>query len=48
MWHELLRKPISVKVVNGRRYAHTPEFRKEERGYKRYEDANVFLAELLK
>ncbi len=39
MYHELLHKQLGVKVVNGRRYAHTPAFREAELAFKRYDDA---------
>ena len=32
-YHELLHRNIGVKTVNGRRYAHTPEFRHREDRY---------------
>jgi hypothetical protein len=46
MYHELLHKQLGVKVVNGRRYAHTPAFREAERTFKRYDDAQKVLARL--
>jgi hypothetical protein len=36
MYHEMLHKYLGVKIVNGRRYAHTTEFRKAERQYRDY------------
>lgn len=47
MYHELLHKKHGVKVVQGRRFAHTPEFRAEERLFAQFEDANRFLKELV-
>ncbi len=44
MYHELLHKSLGVKLVNGRRYAHTPEFREAERRFAQYEQAKAFLA----
>jgi len=46
MYHELLHKKLGAKLVNGRRYAHTPEFRAEERMYRKYEKAVDFLNKL--
>jgi hypothetical protein len=46
MYHELLHKHLGVTVVNGRRYAHTSEFREAERRFARYEDAKTFLEQL--
>lgn len=46
MYHELLHKQLGVKVVNGRRYAHTPAFREAERAFARYDDAQKALARL--
>jgi predicted metal-dependent hydrolase len=43
MYHELLHKVMGSKVVNGRRYAHTPAFREAERAFPRYEEAEAFL-----
>jgi hypothetical protein len=43
MYHELLHKVMGAKVVNGRRYAHTPAFREAERTFPRYEEAEAFL-----
>jgi hypothetical protein len=43
MYHELLHKLHGVRVVEGRRYAHTPAFRKDEGLFERYEEAESFL-----
>lgn len=43
MYHELLHKQLGVNVVNGRRYAHTPEFREAEKRFARYAEARAFL-----
>lgn len=43
MYHELLHKQLGVNVVNGRRNAHTPEFRAAERRFRRYVEARAFL-----
>ncbi|MBC8412416.1 hypothetical protein H8E50_01930 [bacterium] len=42
MYHELLHADIGVKVKNGRRAMHTPEFRRRERLYEFYEKANAW------
>lgn len=39
MYHELLHKRHGVKLVNGRRMAHTATFRKADQNFKGYEDA---------
>lgn len=46
MYHELLHKSLGVKLVNGRRYAHTAEFRDAERRFAQYDKAKVFLSKL--
>jgi hypothetical protein len=46
MHHELLHKQLGVKMVNGRRIAHTAEFRSKERRFKNYREAQAFLAKL--
>ena len=46
MYHELLHKHLGIDVVNGRRYAHTTEFRTKERAFRHYEQAQAFLAQL--
>ena len=46
MYHELLHKKLGVTVVNGRRYAHTSDFREAERRFARYEEAKAFLQQL--
>ncbi len=46
MYHELLHKKHGAKFVNGRRYAHTAEFRAEERMYRKYVKAVDFLNKL--
>jgi len=43
MYHELLHKQLGVTMVNGRRYAHTPEFRAAEQAFPHYEAATAFL-----
>ncbi len=46
MYHELLHKSLGVKLVNGRRYAHTTEFRDAERRFAQYDKAKAFLSKL--
>lgn len=46
MHHELLHRKLGARVVNGRRLAHTPEFRAEEKKFKHYQQAQAFLAKL--
>ena len=46
MYHELLHKSLGVKLVNGRRYAHTAEFRDAERRFTQYDKAKAFLSTL--
>jgi hypothetical protein len=46
MFHELLHKKLGAQLVNGRRYAHNPEFRKAERQFERYQEAQDFLKSL--
>lgn len=46
MYHELLHKKHGIKIVQGRRLSHTPEFRAEERLFAQFEEANSFLNEL--
>jgi hypothetical protein len=46
MYHELLHKHLGVKLINGRRYAHTTEFRNAERCFAQYEQAKAFLSKL--
>ena len=43
MYHELLHKKLGVKLLNGRRYAHTREFREAEQAFPRYGEAQAFL-----
>lgn len=44
--HELLHKILGVTWHNGRRHVHTPQFRKMERQFTRYEEADAFLHRL--
>jgi len=46
MYHEMLHKRLGLEWRNGRGTAHTPEFRRQERLFDRYEDADAFLSRL--
>ncbi|MGH1365689.1 MAG: hypothetical protein ACRBF0_19155 [Calditrichia bacterium] len=43
MYHELLHKKHGVQLVNGRRFAHTPLFRKDEKRFKNYRQSMQWL-----
>lgn len=43
MYHELLHKKLGVKLVNGRRMAHTSIFKKAERRFASYKDSMAKL-----
>jgi predicted metal-dependent hydrolase len=46
MYHELLHKKHGVMTVNGRRLAHSPEFRADERRFAEHREAEQRLNEL--
>jgi hypothetical protein len=46
MYHELLHKKHGVMTVNGRRLAHSPGFRADERQFVEYHEAERQLHEL--
>ncbi len=46
LYHEMLHKSVGVKKINGRRYAHTRAFRRLERLFERYEEAQAVLRRL--
>lgn len=46
MYHELLHKVQGCRIRNGRRQAHTTEFRQDERQFKHYEQAQEHLKHL--
>ncbi len=46
MYHELLHKKHGSVIVNGRRLAHSPAFRAEERRFAEYEEAERLIHEL--
>lgn len=43
LYHEMLHMKHEARMINGRRYYHTTEFRMDERRFARYEDAQVWL-----
>ena len=43
MYHELLHKKHGHTMINGRRYVHTPAFRREEQLFQQYAEAEKFL-----
>lgn len=43
MYHELLHKHLGVGMKNGRQRAHTAAFRRAEKAFPRYEEAQAFL-----
>lgn len=43
LYHELLHKYHGVKWLNGKRMAHTPEFRRSERQFRYYQEAQQWL-----
>jgi hypothetical protein len=46
MYHELLHKKHGSMIVNGRRLAHSPAFRAEERRFAEYDEAERLIHEL--
>ncbi|ELS02275.1 type IIA topoisomerase (DNA gyrase/topo II, topoisomerase IV), A subunit [Xenococcus sp. PCC 7305] len=43
LYHELLHKHHGIKWVNGKSRAHTPEFRRSEKQFKSYQEAQKWL-----
>jgi hypothetical protein len=43
VFHEMLHVAHPQKTVNGRRYFHTPEFRRDEKKFARYTDAERWI-----
>ena len=43
MFHEMLHIKHPARIINGRRYYHTPAFRSEEKSYPKYEQAQEWL-----
>ncbi len=48
MYHELLHKALGYQIVNQRRRVHTPRFRKLEKNFHQYREANDYLCVLAK
>jgi predicted metal-dependent hydrolase len=48
LYHEMLHKKLGLKEVNGRRYAHTSTFRKLEKQFKGFEEAERIMKDLNK
>ena len=46
LYHELLHKYHGATWVNGRRMVHTPEFRRDERKFKLYNEASEWIEQL--
>jgi hypothetical protein len=46
IYHELLHRSMGVAYTNGRRAAHTPDFKRQERAFKLFEQAEAVLARL--
>ena len=43
MFHEMLHVAHPAKKINGRRYYHTPEFRRDEQRFAHYDDAERWI-----
>lgn len=48
MFHEVLHIKHRARIINGRRYYHTPAFRAEEKSYPRYEQAQEWLDRVIR
>jgi len=48
MFHEMLHIKYPARIINGRRYYHTPAFRAEEKTYPRYEQAQEWLDRVIR
>jgi hypothetical protein len=46
MYHELLHKHIGTRHLNDRRYTHTPQFKRAEERFERFQDAQKYLSKL--
>jgi hypothetical protein len=46
LYHELLHKQHGIQWVNGRRMVHTPEFKRSERKFEKYREAEAGLQKL--
>ena len=48
MFHEVLHLKHPARIINGRRYYHTPAFRAEEKSYPQYEQAQEWLDRVIR
>lgn len=48
LFHEMLHIKHPARVINGRRYYHSPAFRAEERSYPRYDQAQEWLDRVIR
>jgi hypothetical protein len=48
MFHEMLHIKHRARIINGRRYYHTPAFRAEEKSYPKYEQAQEWLDRVIR
>jgi len=48
MFHEMLHIKHPARIINGRRYYHTPAFRAEEKSYPRYVQAQEWLDRVIR
>ena len=48
LFHEMLHIKHPARLINGRRYYHTPAFRAEERSYPRYQHAQEWLDRVIR
>ena len=48
MFHEMLHIKYPARIINGRRYYHTPTFRAEEQTHPRYEQAQEWLDHVIR
>jgi len=48
MFHEMLHIKHPARIINGRRYYHTPAFRAEEKSYPRYGQAQEWLDRVIR
>jgi len=48
MFHEMLHIKHPARLINGRRYYHTPSFRAEEKSYPRYAQAQEWLDRVIR
>ena len=48
MFHEILHIKHPARIINGRRYYHTPAFRAEEKSYPRYDQAQAWLDRVIR